>query len=225
MVLSVFFAANLQADEARDHLNKAANAYRQLKSFQVESVAEKRASAEKSGVRAFLTMYAARPDKIRVETKDSGGRLQSLLISDGAHVTEYRAWANEYTPLQGGQIDVTFSPERGVSIGEMLYDTVANGVRKASVRGRQTLEIGSDSIPCVVIDVEYEASKGLSIYSFWIAEDSGLILRRAVTFGTVANTRFVSVVSTVRALTINEEIQDSAFDFKPSARAPLVRIP
>ena len=140
LVVSLFFVANLQADEARNHLGKAANAYRKVKSFQVESIAEKRSSGEKSGIHAFLTLYVARPDKIRVETKDSGGRLQSLLISDGAHVTEYRAWANEYTPLQGGQIDVTFSPERGVGVGEMLYDTVANGVRKASVRGRQTLE-------------------------------------------------------------------------------------
>jgi len=52
VVVCLFFVANLQGDEARDHLGKAANAYRRLKSFQVESIAEKRSSGEKSDVPA-----------------------------------------------------------------------------------------------------------------------------------------------------------------------------
>src|SRR5215213_9618750 len=145
----------LLGEEAHDYLGRTASTYKRLKSFQVESIAEKRLSGEKSRVLTFLTLYVSRPGRVRVETKDSSNRLRSVLMSNGAQVTEYRAWTNEYTPFSGREINVTFSPERGVGVGEMLYDTIADGIHEASIRGRQTVEVGSDRIGCVVIDVEY----------------------------------------------------------------------
>ena len=82
------------------------------------------------------------------------------------------------------------------------------------------LELGSDRVPCVVVDVEYQSSPAK--FSFWIMEKQGLVLQRAVTYfdGKVINT----VVSRVRALTVNEQIPPAVFQFDPPDGARQVSV-
>src|SRR5829696_3805233 len=158
-------------------------------------------------------MYSLPPQRACIETKESSGTLQVLLISNGKSVTEYRPQSNELTVLQVSSISVHFSPERGAGWGEMLYDTIAERVSSASIRGRQEVQVGNDRIACVVVDADYGLPTAK--YTFWIATDSGLVLRRLATMWWDGMTE--TVVSTVRALTISEAISDTAFEFKAPA--------
>jgi outer membrane lipoprotein-sorting protein len=98
-----------------------------------------------------------------------------------------------------------------VGLGEMMYDRIADGVSRAVLRGHQTLELGKDRVPCAIVDVEYTGS--IAKFSFWIMEKRYLILQRAVIYpdGLVINT----LVSRVRALTANEDIPATVFQFSP----------
>lgn len=108
---------------------------------------------------------------------------------------------------------MSFSPERGVGLGEMVYDTNSDGVTKASIRERQTLKIGKDLIPCVIVDVEYGTGIRLAKFSFWIGVEKALVLRRAVTFWDGNGIK--TLVSSILAITINEPIPEGVFEFEP----------
>jgi outer membrane lipoprotein-sorting protein len=220
-VLICLAALPAVAEEASDHLARAADAYSRLKSLQVEAVSEGRTADGRNSRAVVVRVYTSGRDKARIETVSTSSIVQSLLISNGKDVTEYRGWTNEYTRLPATSISVQFAPERATGRGEMSYETVAQGVTKASVKARQILQIGDDRIRCVVVDAEYGIR--LPKYTFWIAEDSGLILRRMVTFW--SDEGAATVVATVRALTINEEISDSAFEFIPPSDAKEVPLP
>src|SRR5215210_5557368 len=95
LLMGLSFSSPLVGDEARDYLARTAKTYNQLKSFQVESVVERRASGERSRVKAYFSMYVLLPDRLRIETKTAGQDLQSLLISNGRRLIEYRVGKNE----------------------------------------------------------------------------------------------------------------------------------
>ena len=95
----------------------------------------------------------------------------------------------------------------------MLYDTIADGVRKISIRDQQIIEVGQDRIPCVIVDVDYALPTVR--YSFWIAINNGLVLRRVATIR--ANGTTDAIISTVRALTMNETLPAAVFEFSPAA--------
>jgi outer membrane lipoprotein-sorting protein len=60
------------------------------------------------------------------------------------------------------------------------------------------------------VDTDYGE---LTKYTFWIATDTGLVLRRLVTILNGAHTQ--TILSTVRALTLNEPMPDNVFEFEP----------
>jgi Predicted periplasmic protein (DUF2092) len=158
-----------------------------------------------------IALYTSGPKKIRIDTKESDSTAHSVLLSDGGKVTEFHAWNNEYASTSETGLDIGFSPQRGIGLGEMTYHRIADGVTQAVFRGHQTLELGQDRVSCAVVDVEYVGS--VAKFSFWIMEKRYLILQRAVTYsdGLVVNT----LVSRVRALTANEEIPATVFQFSP----------
>jgi outer membrane lipoprotein-sorting protein len=175
---------------------------------------------KRSRLQLRITLYASGPSKVRIDTKDSDNSAHSVLLSDSGKVTEFHAWNNEYASSSPTWLDIRFSPERGVGLGEMTYEAIADGVSKAALRGRQTLELGNHRVPCVIVDVEYRGS--IAKFSFWIMEKRNLVVQRAVTYsdGAVVNT----VVSKLRALTANEEIPPTVFQFSPPEGAKEVSI-
>jgi outer membrane lipoprotein-sorting protein len=203
-----------EAADAHKYLLKVAKTYRYLKSVQVDATAERvqDVDGKHSRVLVRIALYESSPSKIRIDTKDPDNSARSVLIQSGGKITEFHVWDNEYafSPPEA-RLDVKFSPARGHGLGEMTYDTIADGVSKAVLRGRQTLELGTDHVSCVIVDVEYTGS--INKYSFWIMERKNLVLQRAVTYfdGSVINT----VVSRVQALTVNEEIPITVFQFTP----------
>lgn len=211
----------LAADDATHYLQQSAEAYRHLKSFQVETATERIEHAEGKRVRlnVRITLYASLPDKLRVETKNTHDILQSVLISNAEKVIEYSPSKNEYSLFSGRGPAISFSPDRGVGLGEMVYDTIADGVTEADITGHQSLKLGGEEIPCAVITVEYGSRPAK--FSFWIMEKKGLVLQRAVTYS--KDGQLTTVVSTVRAITVNEEIPDSVFMLSPPSGAKLVR--
>ena len=200
----------LIAQDAKEYLKRSAQTYKQLRSLQVEAEAERILDGAKTErVKALITLYSVPPHKARVETKNTARKLQSLLISNGSTTTEYRAQRNEFTRMPVGSLALSFSPNRGHGWGEMLYDTIADGILGASIRGEQVVEVGSDRIQCAVIDVDYGVPA--SRYTFWISRSTGLVLRRVAT--RLSNGSTLTMVSTVRALTANEDIPDTVFEF------------
>jgi outer membrane lipoprotein-sorting protein len=210
------------AADAHKYLQKAAAAYRHLKSLQVDASTERVQDVDGVRSRTFvrIAVYASSPNNIRIDTKGADNSARSVLLSDGTTVTEFHAWNNEYVSSAGTGLDIRFSPERGVGLGEMTYDTIDERVSKAVLRGRQTLELGDDRVSCAVVDVEY--GRSTAKFSFWIMEKKNLVLQRAVTYldGSVINT----VVSKVRALTANEEIPTTVFQFSPPNGARQVSV-
>ncbi len=96
--------------------------------------------------------------------------------------------------------------------------TIALGVTSVVVRGRETLQVGRENIPCVIVDVTYGEDGRRRKYSFWISEDRAIVLKRSVWKGEARKTFTSSVV----ALTFNEEIPSSTFQFSPPAEAKRV---
>jgi outer membrane lipoprotein-sorting protein len=220
LVLLCLASVSAVAGEAAEHLKRAANAYSRLKSLQVEAVAERRTGDDRTLRTVVVRLYASGRGKARIETSGPNEPLQSVLVSNGKTVTEYRRWTNQYTRLPATGLSIQFTPDRATGWGEMSYETIADDIGRASVRGRQILHIGEDRIACIVVGVEYVGR--ISKYAFWIAEDSGLILRRVVTFWSEQGTE--TVISTVRAMTINEAIADSVFEFAPPPGAREVQL-
>lgn len=223
LLLTCLFTLSCFAQDAQSYLSRAAFTYKQLKSYQVETETERSSADRRNQFKVLVTLYSSRPNKVRIEVKDLGNILQSLMVSDGKTVTEYRSWTNQYTTFVGAAgINADFDPDRGTGIGEMVYSTIADGVSKASIRARQTLLIGTDLMPCVIIDVDYKVADGLSRFTFWIEENKGLVLRRAVSFRHGDEIR--TQVSSVRALTLNEVIPDAVFEFDPPPGAKHVPV-
>jgi outer membrane lipoprotein-sorting protein len=220
LLLGALVASALAEQSADEYLQLTAQTYKQLRSLQVEAEVRRTREKERAEVTALITLYSVPPYKARIETTDVNRALQSLLISNGKTVTEYRPHTKEYKVFPVNTLALSFTPERGTGWGEMLYDTIAERVHKASIRDRQVLEVGNDRIQCVVVDVDY----GLPTvrYTFWIASKNGLVLRRVATSWAVGQTE--STVSTVRALTMDESIPDAVFEFSAAgatARAGL----
>jgi len=213
LLVYLLVAPSCFAQTALDYLEKVAETYKHLKSLQVKADVERGQLNHRNKIKLAITLYVVPPDnRVRIETTDDVNILRSILISNGNSIIDYSVWKNEYSSYEG-DVSVRFDPKRGTGLGEMLYDTIADGVRKASIRGRQTIEIGKDLIPCVVVDVEYTGKKNLiAIFAFWIAEN-GLIFRRAVTFWDGKEVR--TLVSSVTALTANEELPQEIFEFQP----------
>jgi len=222
LLFSLVVAPVGEAADAHKYLLKVAKTYRHLKSVQVDATAERvqDVDGKHSRVLVRIALYSS-PSRIRIDTKDPDNSARSVLLQSGGRITEFHAWDNEYalSPPEA-RLDVKFSPARGRGLGEMTYDTIADGVSKAALRGRQTLELGTARVSCVIVDVEYAGS--IDKYSFWIMERKNLVLQRAVTYfdGSVINT----VVSRVQALTANEEIPPIVFQFTPPDGAREVSI-
>jgi outer membrane lipoprotein-sorting protein len=198
------------AEEAEHYLQLAAKTYKELRSLQVEAEVQRSRDTEQGAVTAIVTLYSVPPEKARVETKDASRNLHSVLVSNGQSVAEYRPRTKQYTVLPVSTLAVSFTPERGMGWGEMLYDSISDRVRQVSIRGQESLAVGRDRIRCVILDVDYGVP-GVR-YSFWIAAGNGLIIRRIATIGTKGKTEVT--VSTVRALTMNEAIPDAVFEIR-----------
>jgi outer membrane lipoprotein-sorting protein len=199
------------AEDATEYLRKTARAYKELTSLQVEAVTERGLGDSRPRYSVVVKLYRSATGKSRVETAGEGNVPRLVLISNGKEITEYRAWSNEYTRFADGAFSVAFSPDRGSGWGEMSYETIADGAFRASFKGRETLQIGGDRVPCAIVDVEYSGAD--PSYSFWIAESTGLVLKRIVRFSSPLGP--TKLTSTVRALTLNEPIADSVFEFTP----------
>ena len=222
MPLVCLFVWSCVAETATDHLKRAAKTYSQLKSFQIESLSERFVDGRGPSTSIVLVLYALPPHKARIETKTTGNAVQSIMISNGRTVTEYRTRRNEFTVVPAKRIPVSFDPDRGIGWGEMLYDTVAKRIGTATIRAREAIQIGSESKQCIVVDVVYKGH--ISKFSFWISDDEkGLILRRVVTFmrDGVAET----MVSTARAVTVDDHLADDIFEFFPPSNAKEVQLP
>jgi len=210
-VICVLALSPASGQTAREYLDRVANTYKHLKSFQVEAEAERGRADQASDLKVAITLYTTPPNRARIETKDANRVLRSVLIANGSSMIEYTVYKQQYSSFEG-RLTVSFDPERGIGLGEMLYDTISNGVTETSIRGRQTLVVGKDRIRCVVVNAKYGNSARAPNYSFWIAK-TGLIFRRAVTYWDGREVR--TVVSTVLALTVNESLPEETFEFQP----------
>jgi outer membrane lipoprotein-sorting protein len=211
--------------EALDYLKSAARRYTGPSSFQVEAIVETTSSlsGNDTAVRIRMSLYFTPPDRARIDLQDSESSLQTVMIWDGTWLTDFHPWDHSVkrTPMAG--FDLSFTPERGQGLGEMLYDTIGSGVTASSIRGREKLRVGNETIACVIVDVEYARDREAPKYSFWISEDRGIVLKRRVTFGSNGERR--TLTSSIVALTFNEVIPGTVFKFAtPAGRTVAIRV-
>ena len=199
------------AQSALDHVGRAARAYKHVTSLQVESEVDRDGG---SAPTLTVLLYTTLPDRARIDVKIDSQLVVSV-VSNRGMVAEYQGTSGNYS--RGvGRFAVSFEPERGSGLGEMTYETIGEDVKTATVRGEQTLTLGHDRMHCVIVDVEYRNAP-LDRYSFWIA-DNGFVLRRAVTSGSSGTIH--TPVSTVKALTANEDVPETAFEIPKVEETP-----
>src|SRR5215471_3418867 len=89
MVISLAVAPTGLAAEAHKYLQKAAAAYRHLKSLQVDATTDRvhDVDGEHARLQVRIELYTSGPKKIRIDTKDSDRSVLSVLLSDGEKVT------------------------------------------------------------------------------------------------------------------------------------------
>jgi len=101
---------------ARDYLDRVADTYKHLKSFQVESEVERGRADQRREIKVGITLYVSPPNKVRIETKDSSNIVRSVLIWNRNVVTEYTPYKREFFSA-AGNLSVTFDPDRGTGLG------------------------------------------------------------------------------------------------------------
>jgi outer membrane lipoprotein-sorting protein len=209
------------AEDGIDYLNRVAATYSRLTSFQVEAFAE---TSTTIGNRAIpvavrVALYFSPPHQTRVDVKGADNSLQTVMIWNGKELREFHSWDATLRRIPSSGFDIKFNPERGEGMGEMLYSTIDSGVTAALIRGRETLQVGNDRFPCVILDVAY-GDESHRKYSFWVSEDRAIVLKRSVTFVNAEGRK--TVTSSIVALTLNEDIPMSTFQLNPPVDTRLV---
>ena len=140
LVLGLLSVEPCAGGDPREYLERAAAAYRGLRSFQIEAVTSRieESGGRHSHVNIRTAVYASFPDKIRIETKTPNNTTHSVLISNGPDVLEYHPLKNEYAWLPATRLNINFDPKRGMGLGEMMYDTIADGATSVRVSRAET---------------------------------------------------------------------------------------
>src|SRR5688500_14481785 len=92
LLVYLVLAPSCFSQTAGDYLNRVADTYKNLKSLQVESDVERGRAAQRRDLKIAITVYFVPPNRVRIETKDDGNMLRSVLISKGNSIIEYRTW-------------------------------------------------------------------------------------------------------------------------------------
>lgn len=184
-----------------------------------------------------LTLTAALPSKMRIESKSSS--LGMLLIFDGQTGWMYMPQLNTYSKMPFGA-SAPGSAGGGASLsslGGMInnYEHLADRLKEAKILRSEAMPFGGSSVDCYVVEVEpsdaqtQSAAKPIPVkvqsttMDLWVSKDRFLVLRQStdtrMTEGSSAAPTEMKSTMTFSSVKVNDPVPDSLFVFTPPAGA------
>jgi outer membrane lipoprotein-sorting protein/peroxiredoxin len=216
--------------EAMELLKKVAEAYRNIKSYQLEGVevGESRSTGLYYRTESAFVWAFEKPGKFRLETKSPAGN-RSTAVSNGESIWNYSPNLEQYTkksvqPLpKAGDTDtgVRRIPNPLEKIGGTKITDLARGAR---IMPEEIISIDGKSINCYVVEVIYRAPRNSDInasviVTYWIDKTRLIVIRK------VSKQKFISLPPDERTETIglitfslvkvDEPLPASLFAFTP----------
>jgi TonB family protein len=220
-----------QSADAQTILARAANAYHDLDSFQLDAVMtfEQSAADFDQTIRSKLSVAGEKPDRVRVDVRGMGG---ITTVSDGKQTWTYQAFLKQYTKNDSPQ-----SLAQVLSSSPVVALLPHEGLSTESARliGEEQLPVGGDPHVCYVIEVkEREPVAGGSgaktdsgSTRFWIDKTTYLVLK-SVTSTHIEDRPMVGGPTDmkntliVQSLKTNQPLSADLFAFTPPAGAKAV---
>ena len=235
LALAGTVALAAEALDGRRILERVADTYRHLASFQLEarvSTRMIRQGAPESFELPFVAA-AARPGRSRTEMNNPS--MGMIVVSDGKTTWTYSQPLNQYTRKAAAAASPTGADSNGVMAGPgspiARYFQLARGVRSARWLRTQTLRNSGRAVECEVVEADYEHPVGLqATYSptvYWIDRTRWIVLREStfvrVEGADAAGHGEVAQTTTYDVARINQTPPDSLFAFRPPPGATEVR--
>ena len=217
--------------EAMELLKKVAEAYRNIKSYQLEGVEvwESRSTGMYHRTESAFVWAFEKPGKFRLETKSPAGN-RSTRVSNGESIWNYSPNLKQYTkksvqPLpKAGDTDIDGRriPNPLEKIGGTKITDLARGAR---IMPEEVISIDGKSINCYVVEVIYRAPRNSSdinasvIVTYWIDKTRSIVIRK------MSKQKYISMPPDERTETIglitfslvkvDESLPASIFAFTP----------
>lgn len=225
LALCLIPALLLAQPDPRELIRNSAEAIKQYKSYQIESVVlvETRGAGVDNKLEIPSSISVRRPDRLRIESKNK--TLGVLVVSDGEHIWYYMSHLKQYIKREASG-----SPESAVISSGFLPKNLpdpSTSVKSVKLSGEDGIDLGGEKIPCWVVETTYDkialpgqnASIIEAVQINWISKDKGLSLQS--TFGAKlvlpGMPQPVEMTQSTRttALRLNVDLPDSLFVFTP----------
>lgn len=241
LIMSISILAQTQASsqapphfqiepEAMQLLKKVAEAYRNIKSYQLEGVEvwESRSIGMYSRSESAFVWAFEKSGKFRLETKSPVGN-RSTTVSNGESIWSYNPNLKQYTKKSVQPLPKAGDPDTGVRripnplerIGGTKITDLARGAR---IMPDEIISIDGKSINCYVVEVIYRAPRSSDInasviVTYWIDKTRSIVIRK------MSKQKFISLPPDERTETIglitfslvrvDESLPASLFAFTP----------
>ena len=221
--------------DAEALLEAAARHYRDAKSFYFIASEQTTTAARGQQRETFTTVVTARDaqGRFRVELDDRVNG--SSVVSNGSETWAYLPQRGKFAKLPAGQARIGESSQ-GADFETMTrryidrYRGLADRLINASVTGEESIPLQSGATACYTVQAAYNPPPGMRDGSiqrqYWIAQDSGLIMReRSVASMLQPNSTQRVTVTQGIAFQVAEAggpVDESLFVFKPPPGAQRV---
>jgi outer membrane lipoprotein-sorting protein len=178
IMAAVLPAASLQAQDARELLERVSAKYQQIESGRFEWVrtSETRTGASTSRNEFRYTVALARPDKVKVVI--DYGHSVWVRVSDGKDLIRYRSTSGD---VNKGPVPEDISRiVNSTRIGS--YQNLTRGLQTAKLAGSETVRVGEAAIDCHVVEAQYEPRLAIDGAEplptrYWIDKERLVIVR------------------------------------------------
>lgn len=219
-------------------LRQVSDTYKKIiagRNFHFESEIRQELTAPDHGSwsRYQIVLAAAGEDRRRYEA--SGSMMGVSLVSDGKTLWVTSAPTREYTTVefQPGKLMEIKGGGQGVqnALRRMKADMdrlgkLSDDLKSAKVRGTETLTVADASIPCTVVEAEYDPPRGMTdiVSSFrrtlWIDSRRNIVLQEeSVTAGTLSPSTPFEMMETRSRTTYKvasvDRSESAAFAYRP----------
>ncbi len=211
--------------DPRELLSQSADAIKQYKSYEIKSTVSviMRGGTVQSNLDMPSTVSVRRPDRMRVDSKSQAGGV--TIVSDGEHTWILLTPLNQFIKR-----DAAAAPEEAVGKSGVLpkgLPDVSKFVKTVQLHGEEVLKVGTDHIPCWVIETVYDTIdlpvQGLTIHdavqSTWISKGHHLNLQTMfhakLSLPSVSAPVQMTQSTRTTSLRFNVDLPDSLFAFAP----------
>jgi thiol-disulfide isomerase/thioredoxin len=215
--------------DPRELLKQSADAIKQFKTYQLESVIalDMRGGPFNEKLDLPSSISVRRPDKLRIESSSKAGAI--TIVGDGQHTWIYLSTVKKY--IKRAAVE---SPEASVINSGVLpknLPDLTRSIKSVKLTGEETIDVGGVKIPCWVVETVYdkiplpeqEVLILEAVQTTWITKDHRLNLQS--TFAAKINlpgvdepVEMTQSTHTTR-VKLNPDLPESLFAFTPPAGA------